>query len=108
MDTVNEHLKTQQTEFAATFGLTYDELHKLMRAYTTDNLLICLDLLKTKKHRSNFRASCASQIRSWLSGTAHNLANQPLSKSQLAYLKPTWPITIRIPTQGISNAYSSV
>lgn len=90
-------LRFKHEQFALTFSLTYDTLHLLMRTYTTENLMICLSLLKAKRYRSSNRKFLADKLRTWLNSDTR-ITSQPLTKDQLASISPQWPIHIVIPT----------
>lgn len=90
-------------EFAKSFSLTTHQLRILTRMYCTTEVITCLELLKAKKHRSNFRASLASQLRMWLKANENHPINdsllllRPLSAAQLKAALPKWPVNYNIP-----------
>ncbi len=65
-------------------NLTRKQLVKLQRVLGPDFPAI-YRLLKTKKFRSKFRASCADQVREWISQETPTYST-PLSRKQLSYL----------------------
>jgi hypothetical protein len=91
------NLINQQEQFALTFKLSYNELRLLMQTYTTENLMICLSLLKAKRYRSSNRKYLADKLRFWLANS-ERITNYPLTKEQLTSISPKWPINIVIPT----------
>lgn len=88
-------LEQRQAEFAASFGLSFEHYKKLASALNSTELITCLELLKARRHRSGFRASCTSQINAWLNGSEHL---KPLSPRQFKGAEPKWPIPYTIPT----------
>lgn len=87
-------LEIRQQQFATSFGLTLDEYKRLASATNHEELVVCLELLKAKKFRSAFRASCAQHVRQWLAGAP---ALKPLTPNQFSAATPKWPITYKIP-----------
>lgn len=88
-------LEQRQAEFASSFGLTLEHYRKLASTLSYTELITCLELLKARRHRSGFRASCTTQINAWLNGNDHV---KPLSPRQFKGAEPKWPITYNIPT----------
>jgi hypothetical protein len=86
------------TDFAMQFRLTKEELQKLMRACSTEELYNCLELLKPLKHRSGFRSGLAVQIRRWL---VDPKAVKPLSPRQFKASVPKWPLKYQIPNESM-------
>lgn len=87
-------LEVRQERFAQDFGLTLAQYKKLASAVTADELISCLELLKAKTHRSQFRASVASSLKQWIE---HGGMLKPLSINQMKAIVPKWPIKIQVP-----------
>lgn len=87
--------RLNQEAFAATFNLSYPQYRKLVTSLTASEVIICLELLKAKRHRSEFRASMERQVRSWLADTSGTL--KPLSPKQFLAASPKWPINYTLP-----------
>lgn len=67
---------------------TYHNVAKLAKVYglKSDALNACIQLLKTKNFRSNFRKSCRDQIVAWLEEDEPKYLT-PLSPRQMQYLR---------------------
>lgn len=96
-------LQRRQQVFAQLFNLTLDEYIRIMRVSTTEEAVVIMELMKVKKHRASYRSKCHNQVREWL---ARRGTGKPLSPTQYVYLKPTWKITWRFPTNECA-AYTS-
>ena len=81
----NEH--NQNITAANTLRIKLHELKKLRRTYSGRIYDGCWDLLKTKKFRSKFRESLATQLREWLSNPAPKY-NKPFSWRQEECVQP--------------------
>ncbi len=91
-----ETLEHRQAEFAKQFDLTYEQYKLLSKSVTYDQLISCLELLRCKGHRSQYRASMASKIRSWIDNP---VGLKPLSGKEFSFVLPRWPVHFQIPTQ---------
>ncbi len=91
MATVQE----QQAEFAKAYGLTYEQLHRLMSNCRSDQLTTCLELLRARTHRSGYRDRSAVKLRRWVESDAP--VSIPFSTKDWEYLAPKWPVNINIP-----------
>lgn len=87
-------LEIRQQEFASRFNLTLDEYLTIVRSCTMDQVIVVLELMRAKHHKTSFRKHAAQQIRRWL---ANRMIGTPLTQSQFQALKPTWPITWELP-----------
>jgi hypothetical protein len=65
-----------------------------MRASTTEEAIVILELTKVRKHRSLHRSKAHDQVRRWLD---LNLLDKPLHPSQYIFFRPKWPITWQFP-----------
>lgn len=89
-----DSLERQQREFANLNRITYEEYKRLVSAMTYDQVITCLELLKAKQHKSQFRARLEVKIRSWFCET---LNSKPLSDSEYQMAKPKWPVRYQLP-----------
>lgn len=92
---VQQSLRERQAEFAKRYDLSLDQYLRVMRSCTTDEAITVFEILKSKHHQSEYRASMASRIRRWIDD---GIAGKPLTPEQFKQLKPTWPIRWRFPT----------
>lgn len=79
--------RQRDAEVRAKARLTFAEHKRLKRAYWEggDNYKSVLKLLQTRRFRSTFRQSIATQVREWASIKAPEFST-PLSVKQLAYI----------------------
>jgi len=87
-------LRERQEVFAAKFGLTLAQFLKLTHVCRTEELVTVLELLKVKKHKTQFRARMHLHLKNWLDNDGFG---KPFTSSQFGWLKPTWPITWQLP-----------
>jgi hypothetical protein len=88
-------LRVRQAKFAAQFNLSLDQYLRIMRSCTTDEAITVFEILKAKRHHSEYRASVERRIRDW---TVNGLTAKPLTPEQFKQLRPTWPTRIKFPT----------
>lgn len=84
----------RQAEFAARFNLSLDEYLRIVHACTTSEVIVILELFKTRSHRSASRRYAHDQVKRWL---LLNMQGKPLLESQFRALTPKWPITYQLP-----------
>jgi hypothetical protein len=95
MDSVVDHgLRVRQAEFAKAYKLSLDEYLKIVRTCTATEVITLLELMKTSRHRSSFRASMHLKVRRWLD---NDLSGHPLTADQFKALAPTWPVQLNLP-----------
>lgn len=88
-------LEKRQTAFAAEYNITLLEYQKLVKALTYTELLTCLELLKSKSHKSGTRAYFAKEVRRWLSG--QHLGSKPFSPADFKKAEPSYHVNIELP-----------
>lgn len=94
-NSAEQSLRVRQAEFAKTFNLSLDQYLRVMRSCTTDEAITVFEILKAKRHHSEYRATMESRIRSWIDS---GITAKPLTPEQFKQLRPTWPTRIKFPT----------
>lgn len=95
VEVLNDLRETTQRKFAELQRLTFEEYARLVKACTYEEVITCLELVRAKRHPSEFRAKMEQQIRGWL--TDPGIHQKPLSPKQFAMTKPKWPIKYTLP-----------
>lgn len=95
VEVLNNMREAEQRKFAELQRLTFEEYTRLVKACTYEEVITCLELVRAKRHPSEFRAKMEQQIRGWLSEPG--IHQKPLSPKQFAMTKPKWPIKYTLP-----------
>jgi len=92
-------MSKQLQEFAVLHNLTVDEYMKLVQSMRTGEVITCLELLRARRHRSEFRRNMDIKIRMWLiAANTNGERTQPLTAKEFEMARPKWPITYTLPT----------
>ncbi len=92
---MDHDLRKSRTEFASGFNLTLEEYLKLAQVHNSTELVIVLELMKSKKPRTGFRAFCQYKVRRWLD---ENKIGRPLSDTHIKQLQPRYPLNWSLPS----------
>lgn len=87
-------LEVRQNSFAEKFRITGEEYRMLAKACTHTEVIICLELLKVKAHRSSFRKKMEDRIREWFKTP---ITSKPLTPAMFDSLLPRWPVKYSLP-----------
>jgi hypothetical protein len=88
-------LETQQEEFAASFNLSLKQYKLVVKSCTFDEVVVVLELMKYKTHRSMYRQLMAGKVRRWLD---LGVVSKPFTPREFKTLTPTWRVTWKLPT----------
>jgi hypothetical protein len=88
-------LEKRQEEFATGFGLTLEQYKFLVSSLNYTELITCLELLKAKRHKSQWRERKANAVRVWIDG---RITLKPLSITEFRMAEPKWPLHYRLPS----------
>lgn len=94
MDTSVRDYNGEIISFAASFNLTADEYLKIVKACTSFESVVVLELMKSKNPRAGYRRRMQEKVKRWLDGFP---TAKPLTELEVKQLAPRWPVQWKFP-----------